>query len=302
MTSAQGADYSAYQAPLTLGDLEGFDFAFTKVTNGLGEVDPNFTHNWALLGDWGKPRGGYHEFIPGLSATAQADFMLANVNGAGLRPGDMLAVVASDYGQPSNEEIGEFGARVRQLAPHSPALVYTDLSVGAALTGCTGYPLWIAWPEDTPPDSVAPWRTWMFWQWSETGLDRDAFNGSPEDLAAWIASYAPAPSPSVPSFIQSGDPDMFFVQPGVQTPFVVPQGATQMRFTTVSGPTPDWAVQKVSVYFHGAEKDQEIQVSPATVWPVVDITNGATGGTLNITQGSRLVAVGFLTPETSEAA
>jgi GH25 family lysozyme M1 (1,4-beta-N-acetylmuramidase) len=98
--------------------------------------------------------------------------------------------------------------KVHELAPHSPVLIYTNLSVGRQLASCSGYLLWIAWPEDTPPPDVAPWKSWKFWQWSWSGgfdnCDRDAYNGTVAELHDWLAKYkradptpAPKPAPAV---------------------------------------------------------------------------------------------------------
>jgi GH25 family lysozyme M1 (1,4-beta-N-acetylmuramidase) len=95
--------------------------------------------------------------------------------------------------------VRSFLDEVQALAPHNPVLVYTNLSVGSQLASCTGYGLWIAWPEDKPPPSVHPWDRWLMWQWSWSGgfdnCDRDAYNGTAEEMHAWIAGYKPKPAP-----------------------------------------------------------------------------------------------------------
>lgn len=68
------------------------------------------------------------------------------------------------------------------------------------------YPLWLAryvaaWPKDgDSPQLLAPWTSWLFWQWDgnggqrlPNGVDADfcVFNGAEEELAAFLA---PAPS------------------------------------------------------------------------------------------------------------
>jgi hypothetical protein len=84
---------------------------------------------------------------------------------------------------------------VKAAAPRSPVLVYSDLSMLPSLGSCTGYDLWAAWPSATAPASVAPWKSWRFWQWNETTLDRNAFNGTAAELDAWIDSIATPPVP-----------------------------------------------------------------------------------------------------------
>jgi GH25 family lysozyme M1 (1,4-beta-N-acetylmuramidase) len=199
-TSAQGKDFSSYQAPVTSADLDGLAFSFTKATEGPGVTDPHFTANWATIKAKGIHRGAYHELWSAGSApvASQAAHFLATVKAAGLERGDMLAVVASDYGGVTGAEVKAWCDIVAAACPGCKVLVYSDLSTLAALTSCTGYPLWAAWPSGTAPESVAPWDRWTFWQWgSPGGVDCDAFNGTPEELTAWLGSVAaPAPAPA----------------------------------------------------------------------------------------------------------
>lgn len=195
MTSAQGIDVSSYQDTLTAAALEGLDFAFAKATEGTGGTDGNFAGNWAAIRAAGRHRGAYHELRPGMPE-AQAAHFLATVRAQGLNAGDMLAVVASDY-PASDSDVKAFAGTVRvSTGGRNPVLVYTDLSAARSLTSCTGCDLWIAWPSDTAPPDVSPWKTWRLWQWRLTGLDRDAYNGTAAEMTAWLAGFPrPAPAP-----------------------------------------------------------------------------------------------------------
>lgn len=203
-TSAEGIDVSSYQVDLTVHDLSGLHFALTKASDGRLITDPNFTHNWAAIAKAGLHRGAYHELQASRSATAvqQADHFLAVVRGGGLKPGDMLAVVASDYTGVTDSEVKTFCGHVHAATEgRNPVLVYTDLDVSHHLveTAAAGYPLWVAWPSPFAPGpsqwAPARWKTWRLWQWGTRmvpGLghvDADAFNGSPAEMDAWIATY-----------------------------------------------------------------------------------------------------------------
>lgn len=196
MTSAQGIDVSSYQTVVTPAKLAGLAFAFAKATDGTRGADPNFSANWAVIKAAGKMRGAYHELTPG-DAGGQAAHFLATVRAAGLEPGDMLAVSVSDYSEVTDgEALAWLDAVAAATGGRNPVLCYTDRSVGASLLSCTGYPLWIAWPASEAPSSVEPWASWHIWQWNLTRQDEDAFNGTPAEMAAWIAAYAkPAPVP-----------------------------------------------------------------------------------------------------------
>ena len=203
--SAQGIDVSAYQDRLTAAALKPYNFAFTKATDGPEVLDPNFYVNWAMMKAVGIHRGAYAELWSG-SPIEQADRFLDVVHAGGLEPGDMLAVVASDYQGVTDAEVKAFCDHVKAAAPRCIVLVYSDLSLLPALPSCTGYPLWIAWPSGSAPRSVAPWRSWHLWQWDETNLDKNAFNGTAAQLDAWINSIAYPQPPKPPADWTFGPP------------------------------------------------------------------------------------------------
>jgi lysozyme len=188
--NALGIDVSSYQPPLTAAQLEPLDFAWCKATEGLSITDSNLAANWATLAAWGKPRGAYHEFYPADGPAAQAEYCYQQVAAAGgFRPGDMAAVVASDYPGTTGAMIAAWCTEMTALAgPQVAILVYSDLSVLPSLGECTSWPLWVAWPNPTPPTTaqLAPWTTWTFWQNGITTTDTDQFNGTPAQLTAWL--------------------------------------------------------------------------------------------------------------------
>jgi lysozyme len=208
MASAQGQDRSDDQ---DIYPWTGLQFGFAKATNGLSLVDPSFASNWSNLAHAGLPRGAYHELTASASAEAQATFFVATVKAQGLRDLDMLVVVASDYPGVTGGDVEEFCAEVVRVAgPHNPMLIYSDLSFLPNLTGCTRYELWAAWPNATAPESVWPFANWRFWQYSITDpVDLDAYNGSPGDLRAWLATYAPSDPPPTPTTRPEDDMPVF---------------------------------------------------------------------------------------------
>lgn len=225
--SAEGIDVSAFQLDLTVHELAGLDFAFTKATDGLTITDPNFANNWAVIKLAGLHRGAYHELQAGFGAQQASRFLLA-VQGHGLDAGDMLAVVASDYTGVTDSEVLAFCEVVHAATGgRNPVLVYTDLSVGARLTATSaaGFPLWVAWPSPVaPPMPLARWREWVLWQWGTRlvpGLghvDANGYNGTPAEMGAWIAAFKPKPRPPKPAHLTlSGDDAMFTIPPGGET-------------------------------------------------------------------------------------
>lgn len=282
MTSAHGQDRSDYQAVTTWA---GENFGWCKATNGPDYVDEKFTDNWAGIARANIPRGAYHE-LTDASAEAQADFFVATVKARGLRPGDMLAVVASDYPGVTDTSVKAFCDRTAYLAgPHCPVLVYTDLSVAKGLWSCGGYDLWATWPGDVPPGPVGPWKTWRFWQYSISGpVDLDVFNGTVDDLRAWLATYTethtdPPPPPSIPfAVLDQEEPTMLLLPKGTPTPIAIPDGANAIRFTTVFGSSGTFPSASLSVNWHGTDLDPvAVTVDPQGTWPVLTIPAGVEG-------------------------
>lgn len=234
-TSAEGIDVSAFQLDLTIHDLAGLQFAFTKATDGPTETDPNFTHNWAAIKQAGAHRGTYHELQAG-AAGQQAQHFLATVQAQGLEAGDMLAVVASDYPGVTDAEVLTFCEVVRQATHgHNPVLCYTDLSVGGGLwlTSGAGFPLWVAWPSPVAPTlPLANWKRWTCWQWGTRlvpGLghvDANGYNGTPAEMDAWIASFKPKPKPPpkppAKASLLQGDDTMLLIPAGFTETIAVP--------------------------------------------------------------------------------
>ncbi len=224
MSSAQGRDYSSWQASM---DLRGCDFVFIRATAGDGSwsanigqagevragVDGKFARFWAQAGNTPLARGAYHFLYPGENPVTQAQLFLKTVRANGLRPGDML-VVDSEEPAPNvdiatYQFLAELGSGLGTDAAHHPLLTYTNHDVGQhlSMTAHTFPELWFAWPSDTAPGAslIAPWKAWRFWQWGKLGgVDADAFNGTGAGLAAWIAPYLvpdppkPPPPPPVP--------------------------------------------------------------------------------------------------------
>lgn len=202
--SAQGADISAYQPRLNAAAIQGagISFAFVKATNGTAPEDPEFAASWAALATAGLHRGAYHELTTE-DPDVQALHFMNVVTGRGLRPGDLLAVVGTDY-PVSGEQVKSFADKAAQIAgPHCPVIVYASLSRLPDLAPASGYPLWVAAWRSSAPADVAPWPKWTFWQrrsgGGADGGDLDVFNGTAAELDAWIAAHAgtaPVPPPA----------------------------------------------------------------------------------------------------------
>jgi lysozyme len=189
--NARGIDGSSFQAVFTAAELRQHDFAFFRASVGTTDTDPNFAANWAAGKAAAIHRGAYHELTNLSPVSTQAEHFVAVVKAQGVLAGDMTAVVASDYPDVTGAEVLQFARSVQAALPNGPVLVYSDLSLLPSLDQCAGFPLWLAEYDVTRIESVTPWSKWTFWQSTGTGQDQDTYNGTPEQLQAWLNTYVP---------------------------------------------------------------------------------------------------------------
>ncbi|WP_369387449.1 GH25 family lysozyme [Streptomyces sp. CG1] len=144
-----GQDWSSYQSAAP--DTSGLAFAFTKVTEGLGYVNPE----WASQRDHAKANGlvwdGYHYPHMGNSVEAEADYFLAQV---AWKHGDLVVLDWEGY-DAANQAVSYNDQRaykeswlryVKGKLPHNPVGVYcnTDYWRRIDTTGFYRDFLWIA--------------------------------------------------------------------------------------------------------------------------------------------------------------
>jgi GH25 family lysozyme M1 (1,4-beta-N-acetylmuramidase) len=91
---------------------------------------------------------------------------------------------------------------VATLVKPCRVVLYTDMSMAQYyVTGCTAYELFIAYYASNPPRSVAPWKSWGFWQKEGGGGigggDLDYFNGDGAAVKSWFGvGTTPTPTPT----------------------------------------------------------------------------------------------------------
>ena len=210
-----GIDVSRYQGEIDWGAVAaaGYRFAAIRATIGDYYTDPMFAANWYGAKAAGLLVTAYHVVKPGIDAYDQiAHFW--NVMGA--RKPDMPIVLDVELtdGDPSG-----IGALVLSCMD-AASVVYSDWPI--VYTGAWFWndpnaiippdpdehncPLWIAnYTTAAQPVKISDWDTWTFWQYSSTGritgisgdVDLNRFNGTYDDLLAWLdmVMYAPEPNP-----------------------------------------------------------------------------------------------------------
>jgi len=206
--TTKGMDVSSYDTGIDwpTAHASGIEFAFVRASDGTQYPDPDFATNWAGAKAAGVLRGAYQYFRPAEDPIAQADLLLQRMGT--LDPTDLPPVLDLETsGGLSQTEVVN---RVQQWLEHVQTatgrtpIIYAGLYSWHDLTGSadmTTSPLWVAqYTSAACPNIPAPWTKWLFWQNTDTGtvngvpgsnLDVDLFNGTRDDLVAYINGTAP---------------------------------------------------------------------------------------------------------------
>lgn len=233
--NALGIDVSHFQATVNwqMVKTSGISFAFTKATEGTGEVDPLFTTNWGAMKEAGILRGAYHFFRPEQDAAQQASHFAQTVQ---LESGDLPPVIDLEVNDSVDNATLVEGVKtwlqvVEQQTGRTP-MIYTNHPFwNQYMTDQFGvYPLWIAEYGVQHPIIPKGWTRWNFWQNSQNGgvagvrgaVDLDQFNGSAADLMVFLqlpisSTETISPTPAVTPLTQAasvGEVHTYIVQPG----------------------------------------------------------------------------------------
>lgn len=198
-----GQDWASYQSATP--NTSGLSFAFVKVTEGTGYVNPL----WARQRDHAKANGlvwgGYHYPHMGNSPQAEADYFLSRV---AWQPGDVIILDWEGYdsanagvSRPAQLAYKEAWLRyVKGRMPHNPVGMYcnTDYWTNVDTTGYYGDFLWIA-TAGLPTGQPGIRANWLFHQYSDSPVDSDFCHlGSAADLHTWALSFAQPATPPAP--------------------------------------------------------------------------------------------------------
>ena len=235
--TVKGVDVSYYQGNVdwAAAKADGVEFAFVRISDGLGTIDTKFEQNWAGTKSAGILRGAYQFFRPNQDALAQADLFLDKLGT--LEANDLPPVIdveaAGGLGPAAvAAQVGIWIDRVKAATGMTP-IIYTGFyfwrdSVGAA--EFPGSPLWHAqYSSAECPNIPPPWTDWAIWQFTASGrvagiagdVDTNRFNGTREQLLALTASPAEC-TPLAPSggtidnsdaCFSSGGPSEFLRRP-----------------------------------------------------------------------------------------
>lgn len=195
-----GIDVSGYQGNYDWASSwsAGKKFAYTKATEGTGYTNPYFSQQYSGSYDVGMFHGAYHFARPDVSSGAtQASYFVGHGGGwsadGRTLPG-ALDIEYNPYGatcyglsqSAMTSWINAFSAQYHSLTGVYP-VVYSTYDWWSTCTGNTSStsstsPFWIARYSSTPGTLPAGYGYYTFWQYSDSPVDQDYFNGTTAQL------------------------------------------------------------------------------------------------------------------------
>ncbi|WPH00924.1 n,o-diacetylmuramidase [Acrodontium crateriforme] len=189
-TTVAGFDISHYQSSVDFASAYsqgGLRFVFIKATEGTTYKDPSFSDHYTKATNAGFIRGGYHFAHGDESASAQAEYFLANGGGwsndGKTLPG-MLDLEGSCGSTNWVSWINEFSNTYHGKTGRWP-IIYCSPSWWQECTGnsksfANNSPLFIAHYASSVGTIPGGWSYYTFWQYADSnpyGGDSDRFNG-----------------------------------------------------------------------------------------------------------------------------
>lgn len=182
-------------------------------------MDQDLLYNWSSARNFSLLRGAYHYMTYDAAAISQADYMWSLLRND---PGELDLVI--DYECRTNNPgratslnyLKTFGERLIAITGNIP-MIYTSpgfwAEFGSSDLYWQKYKLWLAnyttidpaTGQLKPPTIPAPWRQWLFWQFTDKAdglkygseakeIDMNYWYGSLEQLYAYAGKQPPTPS------------------------------------------------------------------------------------------------------------
>lgn len=179
---------------------QNISYAFLKAFEY--KADPRFELRWESCKTHGILRGAYDFFHPSRDPIAQAEHFLSLLKGMDEHDLPCILDWESTDGMPADKdrESAYLWLQTVEKATKKVPIIYISPYFALALrldSRFKRYPLWVANYGVSVPSVPSPWDNWAFWQnIGDTGsiagirghCDLDLFNGSVEDLKAFIAA------------------------------------------------------------------------------------------------------------------
>ena len=186
MTRAKGIDVSHWQDTFK---PEGLDFVIIKATEGYNWVDPKLDEHWTKA-QTVPIRGAYHYFLTEHDPLLQAEHFAFTISFEGYH---FLAVDYEAYNNvmdaAGEQSLRKFWLELERLT-NLPIILYTTAYI--LRDNLCKYnpfwadvPFWVAeWNDGDDPTALG--YDWVIWQWNGTGIDKNVYNGTIEEMKAWV--------------------------------------------------------------------------------------------------------------------
>ncbi|GAA1905914.1 GH25 family lysozyme [Lapillicoccus jejuensis] len=199
-STTPGIDVSGYQGSYDWASSwsAGKKFAYVKATEGTSYTNPSFSQQYSGSYDVGMFHGAYHFARPDVSSGAtQASYFVGHGGGwsadGRTLPG-ALDIEYNPYGatcyglsqSSMTSWINAFRTQYHSLTGVYP-VIYSTYDWWSTCTGNTSStsstsPFWIARYSSTPGTLPAGYGYYTFWQYSDSPVDQDYFNGTTTQL------------------------------------------------------------------------------------------------------------------------
>src|SRR5262249_27486086 len=140
--TVEGIDVSEFQGNIDWPTVRasGRAFAFIRVSDGTGHVDPKFAANWSNARAAGLARGVYQFFRASEDGTAQANLLLQHLGGDIGELPPVADVEVSDGVGPGtlNTHLAQWVARIQQATGKTP-IIYTSPGLWPSLSGSSQF-------------------------------------------------------------------------------------------------------------------------------------------------------------------
>ena len=199
-SGVKGIDVSNWQGSVdwTAQWNLGKRFAYVKATEGTGYTSPSFAQQYNGSYNVGMIRGSYHFALPNTSSGAtQANYFVDHGGGwsadGKTLPG-ALDVEWNPYGSTCfgltqasmktwiNSFLSQYKARTGRYPVIYTNTHWWNQCVGHDTTFAAKSPLWIARYSSSAGTLPSGWGTYSFWQYSDSPIDQNVWNGSLDRL------------------------------------------------------------------------------------------------------------------------
>lgn len=205
-SGVKGIDVSNWQGRVDWAGqwAAGKRFAYVKATEGTTYTSPSFAHQYNGSYNQGFIRGAYHFALPNSSSgTTQANHFVDHGGGwsadgktlPGALDMEWNPYGSTCYGKTQTQMkswINAFLDRYRARTGRYP-VIYTNVywwnqCVGHDTSFASKSPLWIARYSSTAGTLPTGWNVYSFWQYSDSPIDQNVWNGSLDRLR-YFATY-----------------------------------------------------------------------------------------------------------------